>query len=206
MEIINNALIIGGHYDDTELGVGGTAARLVAEGKNVYKITLSSCSVIDLGIDGNRTKECSAEACKILGVKELNFDGQDYGNVVFGQKVMQDIERIIKKYDIDTVFFHHSEDFQSDHLASHKISKIASRHCNNLFMFQSNPYITHYAPDFFIDISDYVEKKRQSLGCYDPEQNIQGRLFDVVIQRNEVWGYGNKVKYAEGFEIVKCFV
>ena len=38
---MKNVLIVGAHYDDTELGAGGTAAKLAAEGKNVYKLTLT---------------------------------------------------------------------------------------------------------------------------------------------------------------------
>ena len=38
---MQNVLMIGAHYDDTDLGAGGTAARLSAEGKNVYKLVLT---------------------------------------------------------------------------------------------------------------------------------------------------------------------
>jgi LmbE family N-acetylglucosaminyl deacetylase len=38
---MNNVLIIGAHFDDAELGAGGTAAKLVSEGKKVYKLTLT---------------------------------------------------------------------------------------------------------------------------------------------------------------------
>ena len=38
-------LIIGAHYDDAELGAGGTAAKLVAEGCQVYKVTLTDNEV-----------------------------------------------------------------------------------------------------------------------------------------------------------------
>ena len=38
---MKNILIVGAHYDDAELGAGGTAAKLAAEGKNVYKLTLT---------------------------------------------------------------------------------------------------------------------------------------------------------------------
>ena len=38
---MQNILLVGAHYDDTDLGVGGTAARLSAEGKNVYKLVLT---------------------------------------------------------------------------------------------------------------------------------------------------------------------
>ena len=39
---MQNILIVGAHYDDAELGCGGTAAKLAAEGKNVYKLTLTN--------------------------------------------------------------------------------------------------------------------------------------------------------------------
>ena len=39
--MMDNILIIGAHFDDTELGVGGTAAKLAEQGKNVYKLTLT---------------------------------------------------------------------------------------------------------------------------------------------------------------------
>ena len=38
---MENILIIGAHYDDAELGAGGTGAKFAAEGKKVYKITLT---------------------------------------------------------------------------------------------------------------------------------------------------------------------
>lgn len=38
---LKNVLIIGAHYDDAELGAGGTAAKLASEGKTVYKLTLT---------------------------------------------------------------------------------------------------------------------------------------------------------------------
>ena len=37
---MENILLVGAHFDDIELGCGGTAARLVADGKKVYKLIL----------------------------------------------------------------------------------------------------------------------------------------------------------------------
>ena len=33
---MDKILIVGAHYDDAELGVGGTGAKLAAQGKEVY--------------------------------------------------------------------------------------------------------------------------------------------------------------------------
>ena len=38
---MENILVIGAHYDDAELGAGGTMAKLVSQGKKVYKMTLT---------------------------------------------------------------------------------------------------------------------------------------------------------------------
>jgi LmbE family N-acetylglucosaminyl deacetylase len=39
--IAEKILFIGAHFDDVDLGVGGTLAKLSKQGKKVYKLTLS---------------------------------------------------------------------------------------------------------------------------------------------------------------------
>lgn len=209
---MKNILIIGAHYDDTELGAGGTAARMVAEGKNVYKITLTNTVVysesLKLDITNERARQNSKGACEIIGLKEIDLETAQYGQLVYTQKMMQDLETIIRKYEIDTVFCHFNEDYQTDHIAASQICRTAARHCDNILMYQSNPYITPqtFDPNIFVDITEYVEKKRKALLCYDSEHDRQGRLFETNILRNQIWGYGNHCGYAEGFVAIKYCV
>lgn len=206
---MRNILIVGAHYDDTELGAGGSSAKWVSEGKNVYKITLTDTEVfskdMNINIKGSRAKENSNEACKVLGVKELDFPTASYGNLSYSQKIMQMLEHIISIYDIDTCILHFYDDYQTDHLAANQIAKTAARHCDNILMFQSNPYILTktFSPMYFVDISPYIDKKREALAKYDAEHNRQGNLFETSISRNKVWGYGIHAEYAEGFMIIK---
>ena len=213
MLTFGNVLIVGAHYDDSELGAGGTAARLIKEGHKVYKITLTDTAVksddMELNITNDRARENSKDACLALGgVIELNFPVQPYGNLVYTQETMQMMEHLILEKDIDTVFMHYADDYNTDHLAAHKICKTAARHVKNLLMYQSNPYIIyeHFCPNYYIDISDFIEMKRDALACYDAEHDRWGHLFSTNIQRNEIWGYGNHVKCAEGFCAIKTFV
>lgn len=64
---MNNNIVVGAHYDDAELGAGGSMARLVYEGKKVYKITLTDTEVFStdmgLNIKGERARENSTAAC-----------------------------------------------------------------------------------------------------------------------------------------------
>lgn len=208
-----NSLIVGAHYDDAELGAGGTAARLLKEGKKVYKITLTDTAVksdlMNLDICNERVKENSKRACQALGgVIELDFPVQAYGNLRYSQEIMQRMEKVLSDYSIDTVFMHFADDYNTDHLAAHDICKTAARHVKNLLMFQSNPYIIyeHFCPNIYVDISEIVEKKRKALACYDEEHDRWGNLFNTNIQRNGIWGYGNHVEYAEGFCAIKLTV
>lgn len=43
---MKNILIIGAHFDDAELGAGGSAAKWVSQGKKVYKYTLTDNETI----------------------------------------------------------------------------------------------------------------------------------------------------------------
>ena len=206
---MKNILVVGAHYDDADLGAGGTMARFKEEGANVYKITLTDTCVTDdkmgLNIKQSDAKRNSKEACKILGVEEIEFETQPYGNFQYSQKSMRELERIIDTLNIDTAIYHFSDDYNTDHIAANMLCNTAFRHCKNTLMFQSNPYITEiaFAPNFFIDISKVISKKIDALTCYDKEHDRQGRLFETAIERNKIWGYACHVSYAEGFKLVK---
>ena len=207
---MKNVLIVGAHYDDAELGAGGTAAKLVAEGKNVYKLTLTDnvtrFSQMNVQVEYETSVRQSAAACKVLGVKELTeFKPEECTKLVYSTELMQRIEALIFNYQIDTVFMHFDSDMNQDHVEASKLCLTAARHCDNILQFQSNGYTLDkpYYPTFFVDISDTVEQKVQALQQYGEEHNRFNRLFEANVERCHVWGYANKVEYAEGFHIIK---
>ena len=209
---MKNILMIGAHYDDVELGCGGTAAKLVSEGKKVYKITLTNNEThfeqYNINVATDESIQCSKNACTVLGVKEIEFTPEPCNYLKYSTELMQRVEKIIYKYDIDTVFMHYDADMNQDHIEANKICMTAARHCDNILAYQSNTYIIakSFYPSFFVDISDYLDKKTEALAQYGAEHNRFGSLFESNINRNLVWGYGNKVKAAEGFSVVKMLM
>lgn len=203
---MKNVLIVGAHYDDTELGCGGTAAKLAAEGKNVYKLTLTNnvtkFSQMNINVLYETSVRESARACQMLGINEVtDFEPIECSQLFYNTEIMQRVEDVIYNYHIDTVFAHYMSDLNQDHTAASRICLTAARHCENVFLYQSNLYILPYpfAPTCFFDISDYVEKKKEALYQYTGDHNRFHSLFETNIQRNRVWGYANKTEYAEGF-------
>lgn len=209
MNNMNNILIIGAHFDDAELGAGGTAAKLVSEGKKVYKLTLTDNETKfdqrKILVDFNSSKIQSKKACEILGIKEIEYPYVECSKLSYNKEIMQSVENIIYKYKIDTVFIHFSSDMNQDHVEANRISLTAARHCMNVFEYQSNGYILDdsFYPTFFVNISNYIEKKMNALSQYSDNHNRMNRLFSTIIERNHIWGYANEVEYAEGFRVIK---
>lgn len=203
-------LIVGAHFDDAELGVGGTAAKLAAHGKEVYKLTLTdnvtNFEAMNINVEYDSSRLQSAKACEVLGIHEItDFMPVPCTKLEYNTEIMQQVEKYILDLKIDTVFMHFKSDMNTDHVAAFRICLTAARHCKNILQYQSNGYVLEnvYYPTFFVDISDFAEKKREALGCYGKEHNRFNSLFEVCMDRNRVWGYSNKVMYAEGFDVVK---
>ena len=207
---MKNILIVGAHYDDAELGVGGTALKLAEEGMNVYKLTLTNnvtrSSHLHLDIEYETSLQESANAAAMLKMTELTeFKPIECTQLFYSTETMQQIEDLIYKYNIDTVFTHFKDDANQDHIETSKLCRTAARHCDNLLAYQSNFYILDepYYPTIFFDISKYIDKKIKSLQQYEGQHDRFSRLFESCIERNKIWGYSNKVAYAEGFQVLK---
>lgn len=216
MEIqsIKNVLVIGAHFDDSELGCGGTMAKLAANGVQVYKLTLTDnvtdFKQMNITVGFNDSLRDSAKACEVLGVKEItDFEFVECNKLSYCSEVMQRVETIIFKYEIDTVFIHFPDDFNQDHTAASQICKTAARHCRNILFYKSNGYADEvpFNPSVFVDISgEPFEKKKLALAQYQGDHNRFNRLFDVALKKTEIWGYANKAENAEGFVPLKvCF-
>ena len=72
---MKNILAVGAHFDDVELAVGGTLNYLSNKGAKVFKITLTDnvtkSKELKLNVKFNSSKNSSRNACKILGIKEI---------------------------------------------------------------------------------------------------------------------------------------
>lgn len=207
---MKNILAVGAHFDDVELAAAGTLNYLSNKGAKVFKITLTDnvtkSKELKLNVKFNSSKSSSHNACKILGVKEIeNKMIKKCTFLEYETVLMQYLEKIIIDKKIDTVFTHYKEDANKDHTACHDIVTTAARHCQNIITFQSNFYIVNqiFSPNFFVDISKNIKNKINSLNCYNPEHNRNNSLFETTIDRNRVWGKSNGVKYAEAFLPIK---
>jgi LmbE family N-acetylglucosaminyl deacetylase len=107
-------LAIGAHYDDIELGCGGTLHKLIQKGHDVFYLGLSDCFIESLHT------EC-LNSLNELGIKKYILS--TVPNRTFSQNrqiILDTLIRVREEFMPDVIFTHGSKDFHQDHEIVHK--------------------------------------------------------------------------------------
>lgn len=174
-------LIFAAHPDDAELGMGGTIAKLTAEGKTIGIIDLTEAELSSNGTIESRRLE-TAEASKILNVSiRENLNIPD-GKVKVNDEVVNSAIKLIRKYQPRIIFAPYFNDRHPDHIGASAIVKEAvffsglkkieteldgnqqKIHRPDKLYYYMQTY--EFTPSFIIDISDHFETKMKSVRAY----------------------------------------
>lgn len=184
-------LVVVAHPDDEVLGCGGTIVRHCRQGDQVSVMILAD------GVGGRSgtarspdrsevedRQQCARRASAILGVNDLTMlsypdnrmDGVELLDVV------QDIERLIKRYRPTVVYTHHDSDVNIDHRIVHDAVITACRpqpgSTVGKLLFCETPSSTEwrppqsralFSPNWFTDISETLTVKLEALAAYGSE-------------------------------------
>lgn len=218
-------LAIGIHPDDVELSCSGTILKHIALGKTVGILDLSLGELGTRGTPELRTKEAEA-AAEIMGVsfrKQLNLKDGFFEN---NEQSLRAIIEMIRLYKPEIVLCNAISDRHPDHGRSAKLVsdacfysgliKIETKHNGQIQTCWRPKVVYHYIqdhfikPDFVIDVTNFVEKKREAIMAYssqfydpnskEPETPISSKDFmDSVDAKMRIFGRAIGASYAEGF-------
>jgi LmbE family N-acetylglucosaminyl deacetylase len=204
-----NILAIGAHFDDIELGCGGTLAKHVAQGDRVWAYVATVSGFSNPKNEVIRTNEIAlsegTRAMEVLGVKLVCGDFKTLA-VEFTDDLNIEILKLVEEQRIQKIYTHWVGDIHHDHQAVARASLHACRRVPRMLMYRSNWYHSNleFRGNFYIDISEYLEIKMEAIRAHASELE---RTKDQWISffRNEAENAGQRigVKYAEVFEIVK---
>ncbi|MDR0582893.1 MAG: PIG-L family deacetylase [Treponema sp.] len=204
-----NILAIGAHFDDLELGCGGTVARHAAEGNSVYAYVATKSGYKAPDNSTVRSDEIAlAEgkaAMNILGA-ELICGSFPAFEVEFNDELNRQIVQIIQDKNIQRIYTHWIGDTHHDHQVVARASLHACRHVPDVLMYRSNWYDTSvsFHGNFYVDISDYWQKKEDAINVHVSEIKRTGSKWIEYFKREaKNSGLRAGVKYAEVFEVVK---
>ena len=203
-------LFIGAHFDDIELGCGGTAARMVSEGHIVSAIVVTDSGYSDSnGVtvrDANVARYEGIQGLNSLGIKQIHEIGIKTGLVTYGLDLIQKMERIIVEVNPSLVFTHWTEDVHQDHSAIGQATLNVCRKTRSILMYRSNWYrsLHSFSPRVFVDTTSFFEIKRKAINCHVSEVTKFGSDWVRFIEAQDIsigmeFGYD----YGEAFEPVK---
>jgi len=205
-----NILAIGAHFDDVELGCGGTLAKHAQSGDNVYVYVATVSGFSNQYNETVRSSEIAFEeaqaAMQVLGVKELICGKFKTLDVEFVDELNIEILKIVQEKKIDKVYAHWIGDIHHDHQAVAKASLHSCRHVPRLLMYRSNWYHStmEFRGNFYIDITKQWATKERAIQAHASEMDRTSSKW-IGFFKNEAENAGQRigVNYAEVFEVVK---
>jgi LmbE family N-acetylglucosaminyl deacetylase len=171
-------IAFGAHPDDSELTVGGTAAKWAALGHHVKFVSVTNGDIGHWKEAGGplarrRTAEVQATA-KLLGITTQVLDIHD-GEVEPTLENRRTITRLIRDWKADIVMGHRPNDYHPDHRAVGQLIQDASYMVTVPFFCPDTPHLEHnpvflsfgdrftrpnpIQADIVVSIDDVVEKK-----------------------------------------------
>lgn len=219
-----NVLVIAPHADDEILGVGGTIAKYVAEGHDVY------VCVVTCGHESMFPKEvleklrCEAkDAHQYLEIKETFF--LDFPAVLLSEIPKHEINRrvnqIIDEVQPQIVFIPHFGDMHLDHYIVSQSAMVSVRPIKQHKVIEVYSYetlsetewnVTHvtnaFIPNTYVDISNYLDKKIKAMSCFTTQltEFPHPRSLEAIVALAKLRGSTVGVRAAEAFCMIRRII
>ena len=214
-------MVVAAHPDDEAIGCFGTLLKHYKFGDEINIIFLSD-GVSSRGINKKkkheRKKNC-LKVLKIIGLKSKNVFFLDYPDNMIDTvpllDVIKNIEEIKKKIQPNVLYTHFSNDLNIDHRIAYQAAITASRPSKNetikkILCFEivsstewSDKNKQIFSPNYFVDISKFINRKLKALAIYDKEikKSPNARSLENIKNLALLRGSRAGVNYAEAFFI-----
>ena len=214
-------LVIAPHMDDEVLGMGGTIAKHISEGDEVY-VCFVAHRIYGHRYDEEKNKaeiQCALKAKEVLGYREaefLNLNDERLDACI--QDVIIPLEAYVNKIKPEVVYINHGGDNHQDHKAVFQTGMIALRPTAALGIkrilcyetpseTEQSPPLNELAflPNFYVDIERYLQTKINAFHCYHtekrefPHPRSDKALEILAMKRGSEIGF----KAAEAFTIIR---
>lgn len=212
-----DVLVVAPHPDDAELGMGGAILKMLDDGLKVGVLDLTSGEPTPHGSPEIRQAETEA-ATSVLGLSwrdNLGLINRSLEPTLAARKELASVIRLRQPRWLFSPFW---IDAHPDHGAATQLvddarfwAKLSKTdmpgerwHPERIYNYYCVHLKMHATPAFVLDISDYWEKKLESIRCYH-SQFVKGReamdpsFLDQLHYEAAYWGKSIGVKYGEPF-------
>ena len=212
MNSIHKVLVLGPHTDDGKIGCGGTIAKLLEAGKEVF---YAAFSIAEASVPDGLPKDILATeiktACEVMGIKEDNLLVYSYPVRKFPQyrqNILEDMILLRKSIKPDLVLMPASSDVHQDHQTIHQEGVRAFK-LNRMLGYELPKNNLSISTDMFVLLDEkHLLKKIQAIDCYDSQKHANRNYIDESYIRGLARTRGVQIgaAYAEAFEIVRWLI
>ena len=213
---MKHVMAVGAHPDDIEFGCGGTLLKHKKRGDKVIYVCMTDTQSVDKTTNKvirshkqlKDETQCAADA---LGVDEIHYLPFEDLNVPFSIESVSELEKLIKKYEIDTIYTHWTGDSNQDHIATFKATRAAARYVPNVYCYEQIPIPrlseNLMSVNYYVNIDTTFDQKIVAAECHKSQFKKYKEVgFDVTENLTTLAKYRGIqacCKYAEGFQIIK---
>jgi LmbE family N-acetylglucosaminyl deacetylase len=205
---LTRVLVIAPHCDDGEFGCGGTIAKFVASGIDLYYAALSAGERSEpetLPVKNLRREE-AAKAAQELGIRSQNLITLDYEVRDFPQhrqSILDDMVRIGREIAPELVLLPSPADTHQDHQVVAQEGFRAFKKASLLGYEIPWNNLTFTTTSFVVLEAEHINKKVNAVKCYKTQQNRYYLREDFIMGLARARGTQIAAEFAEAFECIR---
>lgn len=203
-------MVLAPHTDDGELGCGGTIARLLEAGANVFYAAFSTAEQsLPESLPKDTLKIEVRNATRVLGIKEENLIIFNYEvrklNYV-RQEILESLIEIRKKISFDLILLPSLNDIHQDHKTIAEEGLRAFKNVTILGYELIWNNLTFNTTSFVKLESHHIEKKSLALKEYKSQKGRSYMSEEFIFSLAKTRGVQVAADYAEAFEVIRLIV
>ncbi len=213
-EPLYDAVCVGAHPDDVEIGMGGTVAKLTRSGARVAIVDLTNGEPTPYGTPETRALE-SAEAARVLGATRRTLT-QPNRYLFDTVEARIELAEVLRELRPRMLFIPYATDAHPDHVAASQIC-VAARFYSKftktgmahepfypprVFRYMAVHQRVVADPTFVVDVSEDLETKWAALRAYESQFVANDKNADVIPMMEglaRMWGSLANVAAGEPF-------
>ncbi|MFW5720992.1 MAG: PIG-L deacetylase family protein [Bacteroidota bacterium] len=203
-------LILGPHTDDGEFGCGGTIARFIEEGRQVFYATFSCAEEsVPEGLPKDILLNEVKESSRTLGIEPDNlliFRYQVRKFAQYRQEILEDLVRLNKELGPDLVLMPSEHDLHQDHYTV-AVEGLRAFKFTSILAYEMPWNNINFKTRSFIHLKEkHVLKKLEAVKCYRSQTGKKYANEEFIRGLAKTRGVQCGVDFAETFEVIRLII
>ncbi|MDP2730356.1 MAG: PIG-L deacetylase family protein [Dehalococcoidales bacterium] len=205
---LKKVLVLSPHTDDGELGAGGTIARLLEEGKDLYYVAFSGCETsVPNGLPKDILRKECMKSTKVMGIPPEKVTLLFYQVRTFPdhrQQILEDLVKLKNQLNPELVLVPSSQDVHQDHGTIYHEALRAFKREASIWGYELPWNNVSFTTEIFVRLKpEHLEKKLLALKEY-ASQKERGYMNEKNT-RSLCCTRGAQLdtEYAETFELIR---